>query len=121
MNFINKQDDIRVTLSGVDNLHQPFLKHPSVLRPTDDGGQVDFDDLFIQKIWGDCAVLAGDSVGEPLYDSRLAHAWFADQNWVALGRLRENHQHLDHLAVTFEHVLKQTVPCLLRQVGPEAL
>ncbi len=82
--LVDEGDDAAVGV--VDLLEhglEAFLELTAVLRPGDEGREVEGDQLLVLERVGDVA--GDDSLGEPLDDGRLADTRFADEHGVVLG------------------------------------
>ena len=98
---------------------QALLELASVLRPGEQGADVERDHPAIAQRLGDVAL--DDALGEALDDRGLADAGIADQDGVVL---RPPRQHLDHAAnllVAADHRVELASPRLGGEVATELL
>ena len=83
VDLIDEEDDL--PLRGGDLLQdglQAFLEFSAVLRPGDEGADIEADDPLVFQVFRYIAV--DDPLGESLHDRRLADARFPDQHGVVL-------------------------------------
>src|SRR3954466_4701733 len=87
--LVHEEDDLALGVADLlqDRL-QALLELAAVLRPGQQGADVQADDLAVAQALGDVA--GDDPLGQALDDRRLADARLADQHRVVLGAARED-------------------------------
>ena len=115
--LVDEQDDVAALGDLLHHLLEALLEFPSVLRPRDQGGQIQRVDLLALQQLGDVAVR--DPLREALDHGGLADARLADQHGVVLRAPREDlHDPLD-LGLTTDHRVELALGGELGQVAPE--
>ena len=117
MQLVDKQNDVAPLADLLHDLLQALLELAAVLGAGHQCRQVKRVDLLaLEQLWN---VAAGDALGEPLDDGRLAYAGLSDQNRVVLGAARENLHHAVDLGLAPHHGVELAVGGQPGQVAPE--
>ncbi len=99
--LVDEQDDVAALGDLLHHLLEPLLELAAVLRPGDQGGQVERVDLLVAQQLGNLAV--GDPRCQALDDGGLADARLAEQDRVVLGPAgKDLHDPLD-LGLAADH------------------
>jgi hypothetical protein len=118
--LVHEDDDPALGLLDLleDGL-QPVLELAAVLRPRDQGADVERDHAPVAKRLRHVA--GDDALREPLGDRRLADAGLADQHGVVLGPPREHLDHAPDLVVAADDGVELALLGELGEVAAEAL
>ncbi len=115
--LVDEEDDVAALGDLLHHLLEALLELAAVLRPGDEGGQVERVDLLVLEELRDLAGV--DARGEPLDDRRLADAGLAQEHGVVLLAAREDlHDPLD-LGLAADHRVELAVGGELGQVAAE--
>ena len=118
--FVDEEDDLSFRrLHLLQNRLQALLEFAPELRAGDQRAHVERDHPTPLEALGHVA--AGDALGEPLDDRRLADAGFADQDRVVLGATRKHLNHAADLVVAADDRVELAALGELGQVAAELL
>ncbi len=114
--LVDEQDDVAVRLLDLlENGLQAVLEFSPVLRPGDEGAEIEGHDALLLE--GLRHVPRDDSLGESFHDGGLAHSRLSDEDRVVLRPAREDLDHAAHFVVAADDRIE--LP-LARQVGQVA-
>ena len=91
VHLIDEQDDILGPLDFVHDALDALFKLTAVLRTSDHQGEVEGDDLTVEKDFRDDA--RSDLLSQAFDDGGLAHAGFTDEDRIILRAAAENLHH----------------------------
>ena len=118
--LVDEADDLAVRLGDLaEHGLQAVLELAAVLRPGDEGAQVERHEALALQALGD--VPRHDALGQPLDDGRLADARLADEDGIVLRPSREHLHDPAHLVVPADHGIELALLRELRQVAAVAL
>ena len=114
--FVDEEDDILTLLNLFQHRLEALFELPTILRPGDEGAEVEGHHLAIFERFGHIA--AHNSLGQPLDDGGLADARFADQDGVVLGAAAQDLDDPADLFITTDDRVELIPQRLGGQVAP---
>ena len=118
--LVHEEDDLALrVLDVLEDRLQALLELAAVLRPGEQGADVERDDPAVAQRLGHVA--GDDALGEALDDGGLADAGVADEDGVVLAAAGEDLDDAADLVVTADHRVELALRGLLGEVAAEAL
>ena len=114
-----EQDASVAVLDLLEDCLQALLELAAVLRPGDQGAEVEREDRPVLESLGNIA--AHDALGEPLDDGRLADPGLADEHGVVLGLAREDPDDAANLFVAADDRIEASLAGEVDQVAAVTL
>jgi hypothetical protein len=115
--LVDEEDDVAALGDLLHHLLQPLLELAPVLRPGDEGREVEGVDLLPLEELGH--LVRGDSRGQALDDGGLADAGLAYEDGIVLRAAGEDLHHPLDLRLAPHNRIELAFGCELRQVAPE--
>ncbi len=118
--LVDEEDDVVLALTRLlDDVVEALLELAAVLRPRDDGSEVEDEDALLAEARGD--VLLHDALGEALGDRRLPDPRFPDEDRVVLRLAIQDVDDAIDLRLPADDGVELPRPRLRDEVGGEVI